>query len=298
MTNRRASLLLIASTTLWGASSAVLAKLGKADGTGAPLLAAGGAATLALVVVAGPARREVRRILRHPTGLLVIGLLEALNLGLYAAALALGPVPVVVALHLTSPILLVALAVLRGRRRVDAVVVLQILLIVSGIVLLGMQPGEGAGSHPLLAGALAVGSAVAVAGLIAAVAKLAPAANPDVAAASQLTIAAVATAPLILAAAPTDQVDAAILLAAGALFLGPGFAIYWRALRGASAATAGILGLNEAVAATIFSVSLFGDSVSLVSGLSGTLVLVAVALEVRRARNGTRVGLAHFSDKL
>ncbi len=44
------TVLLIVATILWGASSAVLAELGNAGGTGAPLLAAGGAATLALMV--------------------------------------------------------------------------------------------------------------------------------------------------------------------------------------------------------------------------------------------------------
>lgn len=100
--------------------------------------------------------------------------------------------------------LLVALSVMRGHRRADRLVVLQTLLMASGIVLLGMQPAERAGNAPLLAGALAIGSAVAVAALIAAVAKLAPAVNPDVAATAQLTVAALVTAPVMLFTAPPD----------------------------------------------------------------------------------------------
>ncbi|MGH4023706.1 MAG: hypothetical protein ACRDRV_03885 [Pseudonocardiaceae bacterium] len=56
------SALLVLATTLWGASGAVLAELGRADGTGAPLLAAGGAASLIIVVAAGPARRQLRAV--------------------------------------------------------------------------------------------------------------------------------------------------------------------------------------------------------------------------------------------
>lgn len=277
--------LLLVATTLWGASSAVLAKVGRAGGTGAVLLAAGGAATLILVVLAGPARSQARRtraVPRLPANLLLIGLLEALNLELYAAALALGPVPVVVALHLTSPVLLVGAAIMRGHRRPDGLVVLQTLLMAGGIALLGLQPAERVGDAPLLAAALAIGSAVAVAALITAVAKLAPATNPDVAAAAQLTIATMAIGPVLLFTALPDRHDATVLLAAGALFLGPGFAIYWRALRRLSAATAGILGLNEAVVATIFSFALFADTPTLASVIAGILVLAAIVLELSR----------------
>lgn len=266
----RSTALLIVATTLWGAASVILGKVSAAQGAGAPLLAAGGAVTLIIVVLTGPARRQLRKMIsvpRYPTSLLVIGLLEAVNLGLYAAALTLGPVPVIVALHLMSPVLLVVLAVIRGQRRLDSAVLLQVLLVVSGVVLFGMQPAEQSGSEPLFAGVLAVGSAVAVTALIAAVAKLAPATNPGVAAAAQLTIAAVATTPMILVAAPPAQIDAMVLLGAGAFFLGPAFAMYWRSLRGLNAATAGLLGLNEIITATLFSATLFGEKISLAVGL-------------------------------
>ncbi|MGH3937884.1 MAG: DMT family transporter [Pseudonocardiaceae bacterium] len=297
----RSAVLLIVATTLWGASSVVLGKLGPAHGAGAPLLAAGGAVTVLIVVLAGPARSQLRRIAsvpRYPTSLLVIGLLEALNLGLYAAALAWGPVPVVVALHLMSPLLLMALAVIRRQRRLDSVVMLQVLLVISGIILFGMQPAEQPGSKPLVAGVLAVGSAVALTALISAVAKLAPTTNPDIAAAAQLTIAAVATTPMILVAAPLDQFDAMVLLGAGAFFLGPAFAIYWRSLRGLNATTAGMLGLNEVVSATLFSATLFGEQISFVVGLSGVLMLTAVVLEFHRSKPGKNASTARSGNKL
>lgn len=283
--NRSSALLLIVATTLWGASSVALAAAGQADGAGAPLLAAGGAAALACVALGGPARGQICALASTPrlrTGLLLIGLLEAVNLGLYAAALALGPIPVVVALHLTSPVLLVGMAVLRGRRRPDALVGLQTLLMAGGIALLGVQPDENPGSAPLLAAVLAIGSAVAVAALINAVTIFAPAVNPDIAATTQLAVAAVATAPIALVAGPQDRYDTVVLLAAGALFLGPGFAIYWRALRGLSATTASILGLNEAVAATVLGYLFFSARISTVSVLSSCLVLASIVLELLR----------------
>ena len=139
---------------------------------------------------------------------------------------------------------------------------------------------------------------MAVTALIAAVAKLAPAVNPDVAAAAQLTIAALAIAPVMLFASPPDQLDAAVLLAAGAFFLGPGFAIYWRALRGLSATTAGIIGLNEAVATTILSLALFDVRPSWASALSGILVLAAIILELLPRETGTQASSARLGDKL
>lgn len=293
-------LLLLAATTLWGASSAVLAALGDTRGTGAPLLAAGGALALLVVVLAGPGRRQLGSLARTPgrsAGFLVIGLLEALNLGLYAAALSLGPVPVVVALHLTSPLLLLGVAVLRGRRRIDGLVVAQTLLMVTGIVLLGLQPDDRVGDRPLLAGVLAVGSAVAVAALITTVARYAPSVRPDVASTVQLGLAAAVTAPVVLVAAAPGPADSLALLAAGAAFLGPGFALYWRALRRASPATAGIIGLNEAVAATLFSIVVFGDRVSLAAVLSGALVLVAVVLETVRPEPVASPAVAGLPDE-
>lgn len=297
----RCAALLVLATTLWGASSVILGKLSAAHGAGAPLLAAGGAVTVLIVVLAGPARSQLRRITsvpRYPSSLLVIGLLEAVNLGLYAAALTLGPVTVVVALHLMSPLLLLTLAVIRGRRRLDSVVLLQVLLVSSGIILFGMQPAEQPGSKPLVASVLAVGSAMAVTALISAAAKLAPTTNPDVAAAAQLTIAALATTPMILVAAPPDQMDAMVLLGAGAFLLGPAFAIYWRSLRGLNAATAGLLGLNEVVTVTLFSATLFGDKISFAVGLSGALMLAAVVLEFRRSKPEKSTSTTHSGDKL
>lgn len=291
--------LLIVATTLWGASSAVLAELGRPEGTAAPVLAAGGAAALVIVVLAGPARRELRTA-GLPAALVLIGLIEAVNLGLYAAALALGPVPVVVALHLTSPVLLVGVAVLRGRRRPDALVGLQALLMLGGLALLGAQPADRPGSAPLLAAVLAVGSAVAVAALVTAVARSAPAVNPDIAAATQLALAAVATTPLILVAAPADQPDTVAvlsLLAGGAVFLGPGFAVYWRALRQLSATTASILGLNEAVAASVIGYAVFAERITAVAALSSCLVLAAIVLELLHRRRSALAGPAGRGDE-
>lgn len=51
----------------------------------------------------------------HSRTYLQLGLLEGVNSSLYAAALAIGPAPVVVALPLTSPIMLLLLAVRTGK---------------------------------------------------------------------------------------------------------------------------------------------------------------------------------------
>ncbi|HEY2763535.1 MAG TPA: hypothetical protein VGJ13_05910 [Pseudonocardiaceae bacterium] len=67
---------------------------------------------------------------------------------------------------------------------------------------------------------------------------------------------------------------------------------------GLDAATAGILGLNEALSATMLSWALFGENFSLLSALSGTLVLTAIAIELLRNRSHVQEGSMRLGNKL
>ncbi|WP_330249300.1 hypothetical protein OG874_23495 [Nocardia sp. NBC_00565] len=61
----------------------------------------------------------------------------------------------------------------------------------------------------------------------------------------------------------------------------PGFACYWWALRDLDAPTAGIVGLNEAVVASVVGVAVAGSDITVATLVAAALVLTAVGLEVR-----------------
>jgi len=197
-----------------------------------------------------------------------------LNLVLFMAALQIGPLPIVVALHLTAPIHLIAFDILRGRREATGWVAIEATLIVLGVVAVALsQPEENGRVSYVLGSVLALGSAVTVAALISLVSTRSTQFNSEAAAAVQLAIAAGVTLPLVLLY-PGEPESAIAVLAIGALLLGPGFALYWRALRSLDATLAGIVGLNEAVIAAIVGALLNNAATTLVSVAAGLLILL------------------------
>ncbi|MGY1865720.1 DMT family transporter [Nocardia gipuzkoensis] len=269
--------LLVAATSLWGLFSAGLALLGS-DRAG-PLVAMS-AATPLLMVAAVTGRRPGRELRSHPRIYIQLGLLEAVNISLYVAALAIGPVPVVVALHLASPIMLLVLAVVTGRRAMDLRIVVELLLLASAIVLVSARPGTEIGSGSALIGCgLALGSAAAVTALIVLVARESQDRDPTVSAGLQLAVAGVLTAPFLLTTTTWDWGRTLAELGLGAALLGPGFALYWRAMRRLSPPIAGALGVNEAVVASIVVAVLDRSQLSWPTVLGGVLVAAAVLLD-------------------
>lgn len=273
--------LLCLATTLWGASSAVLAAI--AAGVGATGAVAAGGAVVLIVVAALRGDRPWRVLGADWRFYLGLGVLEAANLGLYLAALRLGPLPVVVALHLTAPVLIIVARIALRHLPITPSVVLELGLVGAGIVLVGAARSEGSTPTAALLGCvLAVGSAACVAGLIVLVASHSADRPTITAAGSQLAFAAVLATPLtFLAPPPSTAVPA--LLATGALLLGPGFACYWWALRTADATTAGIIGLNEAVVASVLGAMLSSARLTPAALAGGVLVLGAVAVQNRFA---------------
>ncbi|MGE4427184.1 MAG: EamA family transporter [Solirubrobacteraceae bacterium] len=277
----RPVLLLLAATACWGTSSAVLAHIEVARAASAPLVAAGGGLLL-LAFAALRRRRPLRTLRAGPRMFLLVAALEAVNLSLYVASLQVGPLPVMVALHLTAPVLLLTVDVVRGRRSLTAGMIAELGLIVAAVGLVAVAVPDGTNSGDVLLGSvLALGSATALAVLVVQVSRRSAGHDPDVAAGLQLSLVAVITLPLLLTGAP-GLPDAGWLLLAGAALLGPGFALYWRALRTMDAPLAGILGLNEAVIATVIGALAFGATIGLATLVAGTLILAAVVLEVRR----------------
>lgn len=279
----RGPVLLVMATSLWGVSSAGIAAVGAPGIAAAPVAAGGAGALLGFAVVRGA---EPWRDFRNAPGLFLrLGLLEVLNLVSYVAALHIGPLPVVVALHLTSPVLLIVARGVRARRAVGPALVAELAAISGAIWLVaGHRPAATALGPALVGCALALLSAVCVAGLITLVVRESVGRSSESAAGLQLMTAAVLAAPLLPVAlfigeGPTAR-QAVILAVLGALLLGPGFACYWLALRYLDEVTAGLIGLNEAVVATLAGSVLVGSEVTGATLMAGVLVLAAVGLEL------------------
>ncbi len=271
---------MIAVTCLWGTSSALLAALAAPATAG--LVALGGAVPL-LVSARLRGQHPWATLTTYPALYVRLGVLEAANLALYVAALRIGPLPVVVALHLTAPVLIIAVALLRGRRARTLPVLLELLLVAAAIWLVtGRHPG-GAVAGPAVAGCgLALGSAACVAMLVSVIARQPGPNHTTTSAALQLVLGGIASSPLLALDPPS--VPAAVELAAvGATLLGPGFALYWRALRWLDAPTASVVGLNEAVVATLVGAVCTRSLPSSATAAAGVLILIAVGLEQRSA---------------
>ncbi|MGF6892959.1 drug/metabolite transporter (DMT)-like permease [Nocardia sp. GAS34] len=272
--------LMIAVTCLWGTSSALLAAL--AAPTTAGLVALGGAVPL-LVSARLRGQHPWATLTAHPALYLELGLLEAANLALYVAALRIGPLPVVVALHLTAPVLIIAVALLRGRRAPTLPVLLELLLVAAAIWLVtGRHPGGTAAGSAVAGCGLALGSAACVAMLVSVIARQPGPSHTTTSAGLQLLLGGAASSPLLALDPPSVPV-AAELAAVGALLLGPGFALYWRALRWLDAATASVIGLNEAMVATLVGAVCTRSLPGSATAAAGVLILIAVGLEQRSA---------------
>lgn len=277
---RRGTALLLAATTCWGAASAALANMDILHAGGAPFVAAGGAVLLCAIAIVRHGNL-LQTFNERPAHYVQLGFLGALNLGMYIAALQLGPLPIVVALHLTAPVLLIGYEVKNGQRGFTATHVLELALLLGATLLVALSVAPGAeGSSVLLGSALALGSAVSVAMLITTVVNSAQEQEPDVSAGLQLCVTAVFTLPLAFIAPPSSS-DILWLLLIGIALLGPGFALYWRALRVIDAPLAGILGLNEAIIALIFGALIFSAPIRFATAGAAVLILSATALELR-----------------
>jgi drug/metabolite transporter (DMT)-like permease len=194
-------------------------------------------------------------------------------------------VPVVVALHLTAPVLMIITQIVRGGRAITVAVAAELVAVGAAIWLVAAhQPAETGWRSALVGCVLAVASAACVAGLITLVARESAGRPSGAAAGLQLLTASVLGAPLLGFAALTGAgpapSEALALAGIGAVLLGPGFACYWLALRDLDEVVAGLVGLNEAVVATVIGAAVVGSAVSAATLLAGALVLGAVGLEL------------------
>lgn len=285
MTPARSAALLFLATSLWGGASAIVATV---NSSLSPLLVALGASVTLIVIATIIGQRVVRALKSDLRLYCLIGGLEFANLVLYFVALNIGPTPVVVALHLSTPVLLIGYGLFKRPRKLDVLICVETALIVAAIILVVLDPVRY--SSPLtvaIACVMALGSAVAVAVLIKVIAS-ASGTRPAVASAGiQLGMAALLSLPLAFVG-HADQQDTILLVGAGAILLGPGFVLYWTALRGLDASTAGVIGLNEAVVASLFVGLLRAGGTTPTTLLAGALILASVGLELLGRRGRVR----------
>ncbi|MFD4406651.1 hypothetical protein ACFWPH_28210 [Nocardia sp. NPDC058499] len=276
---------MIIATSLWGTASAGLATVDTPGFAAAPVAAGAAATLLIFAVLRGHAPWAEFR--HSPRLFATLGALEVLNLACYVAALKIGPLPVVVALHLTAPILLILTHLVRGRRPLTLTVGVELAAVAVALALIAGQPPATTSLGPALAGCvLAVASAACVAALITVVVREADGRSSESAAGLQLLAAAVLGAPLFVLAAlngSAPTIDQSLGLAAiGGLLLGPGFAFFWLAARDLTPTTTGVVGLNEALVATLAGALLIDAQTTATDLVASALVLAAAALELGR----------------
>ena len=267
---------LFAATALWGAASAAVAIINSP--VSAPIVAAG--ASVALLSAARIGNQNIRSVFRCSTRLfLVLGIIEAANIALYFGALSIGPTPVVVALHLTAPVILIALDALRGARRVNLLLIVELVVIVLAIALVVGDPQRNSSiGSTIVACTMALGSAAAVAVLITLISRSSVERPAAASAGIQLGLAALFVSPMLAFGVGSPE-QVLSLMAVGGALLGPGFLLYWIGMRKSDATTAGIIGLNEVLVASLL-VGLMGSGgVTPATAIAGALIVIAVGLE-------------------
>src|SRR5262245_662744 len=133
---------MLGAAGLWGVVGGQVAGLSTNGVAAASMIELStGIALTALAWVRGQSPASVVRALRWR--LLVLGVIEAVNVAAYYLALQLAPVGPVMALHLSAPILLSVLAVVRGRRRLTPATAMSLVLTAAAIVTIGVDRIDG-----------------------------------------------------------------------------------------------------------------------------------------------------------
>jgi len=267
--------LVAAAAMLWGCWSLVLRPAGL---TGIP------SALVVLAVMGAPAPFVLRRAPFRDRGaalaLLLLGIADAGNAGLYFAAIQRGPVSVAVLTHYLAPVIvaLAAPAILgeAPSRRARAAAPLSLL----GLALLVWRPGAGL---PLETALLGAGSALFYAVIVFSAKRAERSFSPLAVTALHAPL----SAALLLAfggrAALPAMEGGTLLLAAGAAVFGLGGSVlFYTGLRRVSSQVAGALTYLEPLTATLLGWAVFSERLDVLALAGAALVLacgVAVALE-------------------
>jgi drug/metabolite transporter (DMT)-like permease len=125
---------------------------------------------------------------------------------------------------------------------------------------------------------MALGSAAAVAVLITLISRSSVGRPAAASAGIQLGLAALFVSPMLAFGVGSPE-QVLSLMAVGGALLGPGFLLYWIGMRKSDATTAGIIGLNQVLVASLL-VGLMGSGgITPATAIAGALIVIAVGLE-------------------
>lgn len=282
--NRTGTLYAIAASTAFGCGTAIIGVVKRPELVAFTVVGA----LVTLCLAAGPTN-IITSLRKHPRLFISIGVLDTINIITFYGGLALGPVPLVTALHLTAPLWLILVAVLRRRRPPTWLLASEVIVVVGALVVGAMKPGGDYTASGVVWGSiLALMSALALVALNLLVASRAVDHDPATAAGAQFIIVLALLSPLLLLSANFPVVDIAWLTVAGMFGLAPGLIFIWRALQRLDPSTTTVIGLNEAVVASVIVAVIVPGSVTVYAAMSGALILTAMAAEIWS--NRTSVG--------
>nr|WP_230314008.1 EamA family transporter [Nakamurella alba] len=295
----RAGLLFVTlAAVLWGTTGVVVQVVHRDTGLGA--LSIGFwrlvVSALALLLVSLPRLgRLVEAARRHPVGLLLAGAGLAVYQALYFLSVVWSGVSVATMVSLgTAPVLTTLWEALRHRRSPGRRQQLVLVLALAGLLLIGLDHGETAGTSPGWGLVAALGSGTVYAATAVLSERLASG-DPGVPAGVLTTAMSVVGAVVILPAAlaqgivPT-AVDTRSVL--GVVYIGVAttaiaYALFNAGLRTVPSSVASVLTLWEPLTAGVLAVVLLAEPLGLLTGLGSGLLLVAVVLLYLRPRGRT-----------
>lgn len=285
--NRNGILFAVAASVAFGCATAIIGIVKRTELVAFTVVGA----LLSLCAVAGP-WNVITALRKHPRLFVSIGVLDAINIITFYGGLALGPVPLVTALHLTAPLWLIIVAVLRGRRSPTWLLASEVVVVIGALLVSALKSGGSYSSSGVLWGSvLALVSAMALVVLNLTVASKAIDHDPATAAGAQFVIVLAMLSPLLFLSDSFPVPDIAWLTVAGMFGLAPGLILIWRALQRLDPSTTSVIGLNEAVVASAIVAVIVPGSVTVHAAVSGVLILAALGAEIWSDRHARELSV-------
>lgn len=276
---KTASFAMIGATALWGASGGVVAAI-HANGfvAAAVVELVSGVTLLAVGAACGHRPLAVLRALRRRLPLLAV--IEAANVVFYYVALQIGPIGPVMAMHLTAPIILSAIAMFRGRLRFSYRRGVSLALVGAALAAFALKGGGGTNHAGLLIGiGLSLCSAICLAFFITLVRDVANDVPPVTAAGMQMLCSGLLLSPALLLSWHDLEATGNLALI-GLVLFAPACWLYWKAMRVLKPIPAGTIQLAEPVFGALAAFTLTAAVPTSPEVLAALLVLAAVYAEL------------------
>ena len=266
-------------TLFWGTAGAAIAGIHMDPAT---LIAVNCLVQSPMMLLIAAGRGNTRRRQADTRWLAVIGVCSAVISVTYYASLAMAPPALAAALHLSAPLILVCIALARGRRRLDLVTVaiLGLLLAGSSSGVLG-QGFTAVSPHVLLGLGLALLSAAAIAVNATLVNRHGGKATAAWNSAISNGVCGLLFLPSLVVAPPTPHQVLVITVITVCCFVPAGLLSWWSQPRLVPTVATSI-GLNEALVTGALAWCFLGSRLAPVELAGGAAILTAVVLEARR----------------